>query len=140
MKKNRASFFNESTDFTQYNSNVFSQNIPNQGNMYPVNGQIPAMPAVSAQSNFYAGPSNIQPQMNIPNQYPQQVPMQNGNIPGNMPMQNTINITQTEDLDSRLAKIERQINRLEHRVNTLEQNSSIISDNFDSNINDMYMV
>ena len=48
------------------------------------------------------------------------------------------------DIDSRLSKIERSINRLETRVSRLEgnpkNNSNITIDEFDYNSNPMYMV
>lgn len=42
------------------------------------------------------------------------------------------------DVDSRIAKLERQLNRLEARVNKLENNSNIDT-NYDNNSN-MYMI
>ena len=55
----------------------------------------------------------------------------------NMPM-NQYNDTNT--IDSRLAKIERQINRLEHRVSKLESaNTTYITEDIDSSGN-MYML
>ena len=49
--------------------------------------------------------------------------------------------TQNNDLESRLAKIERQINRMEHRINKLENNANILStEDFESNNTNMYMV
>jgi hypothetical protein len=46
-----------------------------------------------------------------------------------------------EDINSRLAKIERQINRLDRRVTNLEQNTTSFSkDDSDTTINNMYMV
>lgn len=47
---------------------------------------------------------------------------------------------QNNDLEGRLAKIERQINRLESRINKLEQNSTISTEDIESNVNNMYMV
>lgn len=110
MKKNRASFFNESTNFAQFNPNAMNQNMMNPNMM---NQPMPNTPYVNSQSSFTASP------------YPNQM----------MPMPMV-----QEDLESRLAKIERQINRLDHRITKLEQNTTLSTNDFESNINDMYMV
>ena len=57
------------------------------------------------------------------------------------PMPNNY-ITPTNDIESRLSKIERQINRLDYRLSKLENvNSAITSEDFDSpNKNNMYML
>lgn len=69
-------------------------------------------PIQSANSYFYQGPTN----------------------PYNYNIQNN-------DLESRLAKIERQINRIEHRITKLENSINVLStDEFDNNNNNMYMV
>ena len=70
--------------------------------------------AGSSYNSFYAGPN----MMNTPmNQY-----------------------NDTNSLDSRLAKMERQINRLEHRVSKLESaNTTYITEEIDSSGN-MYML
>ncbi len=44
------------------------------------------------------------------------------------------------DLESRLAKIERQINRLDHRISKLETTSNTIIDDYDTNTTNMYML
>lgn len=86
-----------------------------EGSMYSQNYNpgmnMPEMPyqSQSAYNSFYAGPN--------PNM-----------------MQAT-----TSDLESRLAKIERQINRLDHRITKLEANSTIIED-YDTNTTNMYML
>ena len=49
------------------------------------------------------------------------------------------NLNNSSDLESRLAKIERQINRLDHRISKLESTSSYI-DEIDSNNTNMYML
>lgn len=49
------------------------------------------------------------------------------------------NTNQPTDLESRLAKIERQINRLEHRVNKLESTNTYSTDDYDNTTN-MYML
>lgn len=92
MKRNRASFFNETMDY--YNTQM--------PNMVPNNGM-----SMMNQSGFYAS---------------------------NMPYSQ-------DDFTSRIAKLERQVNRLEHRINILEQNSiSYSTDEKDTTINNMYMV
>ncbi len=55
---------------------------------------------------------------------------------GNNGMMNMTN----NDLESRLAKIERQINRLEHRISKLESTSNTIIDDYDTNTTNMYML
>ncbi len=112
MKKNRSSFFNE-TDYASYNQTAYQNNIPNQNMMYPANGM---MPNISANSSFQAGPVN-------PNMMPP------------MPNMNT-----NQDLEIKVAKLERQVNRLEHRIARLEQNSTLATEDLTSNVNDMYMV
>ena len=83
-------------------------------NPYLNNGQAPFQ---SASNYFYQGP------------------MPNNNIPNNYNINNN-------DLESRLAKIERQINRLDYRVSKLENNnvSSSLDDNFNNSNTNMYMV
>lgn len=80
-------------------------------NMAPTN-----MPyqTTSSYNSYYAGPN----MMNVPmNQY-------NG----------------ADNIDSRLAKMERQINRLEHRVSKLESlNTTYVTEDIDSSSN-MYML
>lgn len=64
---------------------------------------------------------------------------QSGFYTGNMPMQN--NMVYPDDLNSRIAKLERQVNRLDHRITALEQNNTSYStDDKDTTINNMYMV
>ena len=73
---------------------------------------MPNMPFQSANSYFYQGPTN-------PYNYN----------------------TQDNDLESRLAKIERQINRMDHRISKLESNLNIYTtDDYESNTTNMYMV
>ncbi len=121
MKKNRNSFFNETTDYMSYNNSVASQNMmPMQAanNPYP--------PAVNAQSSF---------QMNGMNPMPNNMmqPAMPNVMPNNMQ-------TMQEDLESRLAKMERQIARLDHRLTKLETNTTLSTNDYESNINNMYMV
>ena len=51
------------------------------------------------------------------------------------PNYNTNNV----DLESRLAKIERQINRLDYRLNKLESNNTL-TEEFDTSNSNMYML
>jgi len=98
MKKNRNSFFSESS-YQAYNPT------PN------FNGQM--APYQASSNYFYQGP--------MPNNY-------NTNIGNN-------------DIETRLAKIERQINRLEYRVSKLENTNNIsTTDDFDTNNSNMYML
>ncbi|MDD2504980.1 MAG: hypothetical protein PHF21_01760 [Bacilli bacterium] len=103
--------------------NAFFQSVGyNSMNPNMMHQGMPGAPAqISSNANFYAGPPlnagpNIGPNMN------------QSNIP--------------VDIDSRLAKIERQINRLETRVNKLEGDSGIANypDNDYNYSNSMYMV
>ena len=82
-------------------------------NMMPTN-----MPyqAQTSYNSFYSGPNNIQGGMPYP-QYPD-----------------------ATNIENRLAKIERQINRLEHRIGKLEStNTTYITEDIDSSGN-MYML
>ena len=69
---------------------------------------------------------------------PMQQPFQNANPYYNGISEMPIN---QNDLESRFAKIERQLNRLEHRINKLETTSNITNDDYDSgNTTNMYML
>ncbi|MEG0794262.1 MAG: hypothetical protein RSF02_01300 [Bacilli bacterium] len=94
-------------------------NEPNMG----YNGYDPNM-------NNMMPPNQPYPNTNNYNPYPQ--PMPNNNIQFN---------NSSNDLESRLSKIERQLNRLDHRISKLEQNSTFISEEYDSTTNNnMYML
>ena len=59
-------------------------------------------------------------------------------MPTNIPYPQTY--PQSDNIENRLAKIERQINRLEHRVSKLESaNTTYITEDIDSSGN-MYML
>lgn len=115
MKKDRNSFFSE------YNMNAYNS-VPVQQPVMPMN-MLPNQ--VSSQSSFYSGPaydaSMMQSSMNQSNQN-----------------------TYTQDIESRLSKIERQINRIDTRLNKLESelnnNYSIQSESDIYKNNNMYMV
>lgn len=69
----------------------------------------------SAYNSFYAG---VNPNQNMPGM-----------------------VAAPTDIESRLAKMERQISRLEHRVNKLETtNTTFVSDDYESTTNNMYML
>lgn len=109
MKKDRNAFFNEA-NFSQ-SSYMGTPNMPmNQA----YQGPIPAYGSQASQS-FYSGPA--------PMSY------NNQNMGGDY----------MSDLESRLAKIERQINRLDARVSKLESKGITTTENFDNTTN-MYML
>lgn len=59
-----------------------------------------------------------------------------GPTPNNYTMNNNGN-----DIESRLAKIERQINRMDYRISKLENMSNVtLTDDFDNNTTNMYML
>lgn len=73
--------------------------------------------SATAYNSFYAGPNpNYGANMNMN-------PMYDGS-----------------DLESRLAKMERQINRLEHRISKLETSNTYITEDYDNTTNNMYML
>ena len=84
------------------------------------------------RNSFFAESSNSYQNYNsmIPPQYQMasnNAMMYSGNVPFN------------NDINERLAKIERQINRLDHRLSKLESNTITNSD-LESNTNNMYML
>lgn len=83
----------------------------------------------------------------MPNMYPNQVASQSsfysGPVDPNMYNQNNTNNNYTNDTESRISKLERQINRLESRISKLEQELTNFhtTDNLDNTYsNNMYMV
>lgn len=50
------------------------------------------------------------------------------------------NLDANQDIENRLAKIERQINRLDSRLSKLENTSPNINTNIDNNYSNMYML
>lgn len=117
MKKNRNTFFQESS-YQSYN--------PNMAN-------IGGAPYQTASNYYYQGP--------VPGPVPMNQQMspqgQSNYNTGYNSMQNN-----TNDIESRLAKIERQLNRIDYRLTKLENNSATItSDDFDNgNTTNMYML
>jgi len=114
MKKDRNSFFSE-YNMNAYNTQPMMPMYPNQ---------------VASQSSFYSGPAYDPNMMNMNNM--------NANMNSNM------NNNYTSDIDSRISKIERQINRLETRLTKLENEISTFHSATDLNDNtyntNMYMV
>lgn len=113
MKKDRNTFFSEAQMSTQ---NYF----PNQN----MNMQLANAPFQSAQASqsFYSGPNPMQQQM---------------------PIYNTgqnYDYTGYNEIESRLAKIERQINRLESRVSKLESQTLYSTNDYNNGNDTMYMV
>ena len=85
---------------------------------YNPNMNMNPTPYQTASNYFYQGP----------------VPNNNYNMPNP-------NMGSTSDLESRLAKIERQINRIDYRLTKLENSTNIISsEDFDTNNTNMYML
>ena len=103
------------------NRNTFFQESSYQS-YKPMAQQMGGAPYQTASNYFYQGPMpNAQP---MPNNYTTQMP--------------------SNDIESRLAKIERQLNRLDYRLSKLENASNTItSDDFDTTTNNttnMYML
>lgn len=65
-----------------------------------------------------------------------------GPVPNNYNTMNMPNTNMgTSDLESRFAKIERQLNRIDYRLTKLENATNIISsEDFDTNNSNMYML
>ncbi len=84
------------------------------------------------RNSFFAESSNSYQNYNsmIPPQY---------QMSANNSMMYSGNIPYNNDINERLAKIERQLNRLDHRLSKLESNS-ISSNDFESTSNNMYML
>jgi len=100
--------------FAESSYQSYNPNINMQPNMQP---QMQGAPYQTASNYFYQGPA-----------------------PSAMPTNyNTYN--NTNDIESRLAKIERQINRIDYRLSKLENANNIItSDDFDNTNSNMYML
>lgn len=99
-----------------------------------------------AESSYQAYTPNYNQNMNM---QMQQAPYQTASnyyyqgplpVPGAMPNNyNTLNAS--NDIESRLAKIERQLNRMDYRLTKLENANNIVtSDDFDTNTSNMYML
>ena len=114
MKKDRNAFFNEAN--FQSSSFVGNPNMPNMNYPnYPMNGNFSGS---QASQSFYSGP--------VPMNY-------------NPTMGQNMNNDSLSDFESRMAKMERQINRLDARVSKLESKGLVTTENFDNTTN-MYML
>lgn len=111
MKKDRNAFFQEASYFS-------GTNIPTP------NMNMTATPfATNAQSSFYAGP----------------VPNMNYNTNANMNANMTNPNYDMSDIESRLSKLERQVNRLDARISKIENTALYPTEEIDTTTN-MYMV
>jgi hypothetical protein len=113
MKKDRNTFFNESSYMNQTSYPQMGMNIANQ----------PFQTTGYVSQGFYAGSPLTTPQ-NYTTQTPQST--------------NYINYDYS-DIESRLSKIERQINRIDARLNKLENTSFYSTEDTDTT-NNIYMV
>ena len=115
MKKDRNTFFNEA-NFSQ-SSYMGMPNVPH--NM--MGGNYAGMPATyggsQASQSFYAGPAPTP------------------NFQGNTGMGNDY----MSDFESRMAKMERQLNRMDARISKLESKGLVTTENYDNTTN-MYML
>ena len=112
MKKDRNTFFNEA-NFSQ-SSYMGMPNVPN--NMMGGNyGMGASYGGSQASQSFYSGP----------------VPMNNMNMVGGTDYMS--------DFESRMAKIERQLNRMDARISKLESKGLVTTENYDNTTN-MYML
>ena len=84
---------------------------------------------------------NAQQQTFIPDGMPipnQQIPYLQTNMNSSYLSGQTV--TNSNDIDNRLSKIERQINRLDNRISKLENSSNTQSEPSEINYNNMYML
>lgn len=95
-----------------------------------------------AESSYQAYNPNMNMQQQAPYQtasnyfYQGPAPMNMGAMPNNYNTLNTGN-----DIESRLAKIERQLNRIDYRLTKLENANNIVtSEDFDTSNSNMYML
>lgn len=117
MKKDRNAFFQESSYFNQ--ASMPGGMVANQ----------PFVTNAQAQQSFYAGPGLANMQM--PNNYN----MNNTPIANNIPINNDYS-----DIESRLSKIERSLNRMDARLSKLENQGLFTTDDIIDNSTNMYMV
>lgn len=112
MKKDRNSFFQEANFFQ-------SQQMP-----MPQAVNQPFTTTASANQSFYQSTPNMMPI--------------NYNTP-NMGMPQNYNQNDYSDIESRLSKIERQLNRMDARISKLESGTFYTTEEIDNSTN-MYMV
>lgn len=110
MKKDRNNFFAESSMFTSGMNNP-GMNIANQ-----------PFAAGNMSQSFYAGPPGVPLNYNTPNN-------QNQNYISN----------DYTDIESRISKIERQINRLDARISKLESGTLYSNEDIETT-NNVYMI
>ncbi|MCI8394757.1 MAG: hypothetical protein HFH86_04695 [Bacilli bacterium] len=115
MKKDRNTFFEGSS----MNMSAFNTQMP-QPMMQPMPGMMPMNASASASQSFYANTGA-----------PMMMPMAQAPITND----STIN-----ELESRMAKLERNLNRLENRVAKLEGSTYYTTDSYESSSSGMYMV
>lgn len=111
MKKDRQSFFNESA----FQQSGYNAPMPNYNMGMPTNYPMNSGYGSQSSQSFYTGP------------------MMNGMTT------NTSSTDYMSDIESRLTKIERQINRLDARISKLESKGVLTTENYDSTTN-MYML
>lgn len=93
------------------------------------------------RNSFFAESSyqSYNPNMNMPANAPYQT-ASNYFYQGPMPNNYNTNMT-SSDIESRIAKIERQLNRIDYRLSKLENGNNVVSsDDFDINNSNMYML
>lgn len=111
MKKDRNTFFQEYGMFNQSQVPSPNMNIANA----------PFTTASFANQGFYAGPSGGAP------------------INYNTPINQSANYNDYNDIESRLSKVERQLNRLDARLSKLESGTMYSSEDIETT-NNVYMV
>lgn len=95
--------------------------------------------AESSYQSYNPNIMNQAPNPNVMNQAPYQT-ASNYFYQGPMPNNYNTNIM-NNDIESRLAKIERQINRMDYRISKLENsNTTFTSEDFETTNTNMYML
>ena len=117
MKKDRNAFFQESSYFNQ--ASMPGGMVANQ----------PFITNAQSQQSFYAGPGFKNTGM--PNNYNMNMAPIANNIPNN---------TDYSDIESRLSKIERSLNRIDARLSKLENQGLFTTDDIIDSSTNMYMV
>ncbi len=97
-----------------------------------------------AESSYQAYNPNMNMNMQMQGGAPYQTASNyfyQGPLPANAMPNNYNTFGSSNDIESRIAKIERQLNRIDYRLNKLENANNIItSDDFESNNSNMYML